>query len=456
MVHDVVIVGARCAGAALATYLARSGAKVLVVEAAKLPSDLRMSTHFVHPPGIDVLDELGVGERVRREAPPSHRFRFSVDGHQVNARHPEGRAGYCIRRLKLDAWLQQAAVDAGAELRDETAAVDLLRDDGRVTGVVVRGPRGTQEIRAGLVVGADGRNSKIARLTGVEEYLTADMTRGGYWQYWPVPRVFRDPGFGYDALIAHEGDGLRYVFQADGDLLLLVAAPPADEARSWGNQHFERTIEYLRASPETAPLVDSGRPSYEGGGILKARFFLRRAAGPGFALVGDAGHFKDFVTGHGITDALLGALRLSQAIAEGGDAALVRYWRERDVHALPLHFDAIRLGEVGFNDALTRVVMKNVGRSPELSARFALVNDRKISPFDAIGPLRMASWVLKELVFGRFAPLGSFLRTGRRMAEAQRELALRRRLVDELGAAGIRALPAPTAGTSSAVPRLAA
>ena len=63
--YDVVIVGARCAGASLATQLARTGASVLLLDKDPLPSDQVLSTHTIHPPGIDVLDELGVGAAVR-------------------------------------------------------------------------------------------------------------------------------------------------------------------------------------------------------------------------------------------------------------------------------------------------------------------------------------------------------------------------------------------------------
>ena len=70
--YDVVIVGARCAGATLATFLARAGASVLLLDKDRLPSDQILSTHTIHPPGLDVLDEVGVGDAVRAVAPPTH------------------------------------------------------------------------------------------------------------------------------------------------------------------------------------------------------------------------------------------------------------------------------------------------------------------------------------------------------------------------------------------------
>ena len=73
--YDTVIVGARCAGAALATYLSRAGASVLLLDKSRLPSDQVLSTHTLHPAGMDVLDEVGIGADIRRVSPPMHVMR---------------------------------------------------------------------------------------------------------------------------------------------------------------------------------------------------------------------------------------------------------------------------------------------------------------------------------------------------------------------------------------------
>src|SRR5436190_1179953 len=113
---DVIVVGARCAGATLASLLSRGGARVLVLEASRRGTDLPLSTHFVQPPGMDVLDRIGVGPRVRAVTPASKRFRVALDDATVTARLPDGRAGYCVRRSTIDPWLQEAAEQSGAEL----------------------------------------------------------------------------------------------------------------------------------------------------------------------------------------------------------------------------------------------------------------------------------------------------------------------------------------------------
>jgi menaquinone-9 beta-reductase len=429
---DVIIVGARCAGASLGALLAARGVRTLILEASPLGTDMVLSTHYMQPPGMDVLDEIGVGDAVRAAAPPVRRFAAIADDAKVVSRYPDDRAGYCIRRMKLDSMLQDAAARAGAELRDHHTVVDLLHDGERVAGVVARTPSGTETFHAGLVVGADGRHSKVAKLTGVEEYLQVEMTRGGYFGYWPRSSAFDDARYDFDSMLAYEGEGLRYIFQTDEDLFVLVGAPPNAVARSWKGDHQAKYVEYLRNSPWTGPLVEGSAPVGKVVGILDATFFARRPIGPGFALLGDAGLFMDFVTGHGMTDALLGARDLASAILDGRPEALEWYWRQRDASVLPLYFDAARLGATGANNALTRLLFRKVSQDPRLRDRLALVADRRIDPANAIPTSKLLGWVLGEALRGRFGAVPEFMQTGRSIGLAEKELASRRGLLREV------------------------
>src|SRR5215471_4189682 len=103
---DVIVVGARCAGATLATHLARAGAKTLVLEASPRGTNHALSTHLIHPPGVDALDRIGLGTAVREAAPPVERIRFSLDDTVAISRFPNGRAGRCVRRSTIDPLLQ--------------------------------------------------------------------------------------------------------------------------------------------------------------------------------------------------------------------------------------------------------------------------------------------------------------------------------------------------------------
>src|SRR2546422_1760201 len=110
---DVVIVGARCAGASLAAHLGRAGLSVALLDAARLPSEQPMSTHLIQPPGMDELEALGVADPVRRLSPELRAVRFEFDGREMLLSYGVGRAAHRLRREKLDGLLQDAAVRAG-------------------------------------------------------------------------------------------------------------------------------------------------------------------------------------------------------------------------------------------------------------------------------------------------------------------------------------------------------
>ena len=220
---DVVIIGARCAGAVLATCLARAGARVMLIDRSPLPSDQVLSTHNIHPPGMDILDDIGVGDAVRAEAPATRVLRIRKNEAWMDVPFGEGRAGYCPRRKRLDGLLQEAAVRAGAELRDRTRATDILFEQGRAVGVTVEHRGVSENITTGLVVGADGRHSFVARTVAADEYLAYDAPRGICWAYWGAPSAWRDCPFGM--YVAHIGNAIRFVFQTDYNQLVIGSLP---------------------------------------------------------------------------------------------------------------------------------------------------------------------------------------------------------------------------------------
>jgi flavin-dependent dehydrogenase len=425
---DVIVVGARCAGATLAALLAQSGVRTLLLEAGVRGTNMPLSTHYIQPPGVDVLDRLGLGDRTRAVTPMTRSFRFALDDVEVIAGLPGGRVGLCPRRSTLDPWLQEVAEAAGAEFRDRHRVVSLLRDGERVSGVVVQKPSGREELRAKLVIGADGFNSTIAKLTKAPEYLTVHSERAGYFQYYPAPSGWEMP---WDATLEHRGDDVRYVFRTDGDLVLLVFVGKRAEVATWGAAWREKTHQKLLESTTLRPLAAGKEPVGKGCGMLEARWFYRQPVGPGYALVGDAGHFKDFVTGQGITDAFLDAERLARAVIDGREIAFEHFWRERDVETLPLHFDALQQGQVGFNSPFMRWVFSHMGKRPDLAARVPRVMDRKLSPYDMIPMSAMLPWMAKALLYGRLDVIKGFLASGKSISAEQKEIASRQALLKD-------------------------
>lgn len=448
---DVIIVGARCAGAMLGAELARAGVKTLIVEADKAGADMPLSTHLVQPPGMRALDRLGVGERVRAVTPASSRFRFAVDAAEIFSEHALGGAAYCVRRATLDPLLQEAAAARGATLRFGTRVVELITEGERVAGVVVESAHGRERLTADLVVGADGARSTVAKLTGAREYLASESTRGGYFGYYPAPSSWSAP---WDGTLEYRDDDLRYVFRTDGDLVVLVSAPPLAVAQAWGRAYRGKLHESLLASETTRPFALGRAPVGKVMGLLRTRFFYREAAGNGWALVGDAGHYKDFVTGHGISDALLDAERLARALlAPAREAALEHFWRERDVATLPLHLDALEKGRVGYNTPLMEWVIGCAAKTKGMPERVSRMLDREIEPDELIPMRHMLRYMALALVRGRFDVLSGFVAEGRAQSSQQRELASRVALL-RTAEARLREALRDTGTTATANPAL--
>ncbi|MBX3208377.1 MAG: NAD(P)/FAD-dependent oxidoreductase [Labilithrix sp.] len=418
---DAVVVGARCAGATLGAYLARRGTRVLVVDADDMPSDQPMSTHVIGPYGMLLLDELGLGDRVRAIAPPIPFFWNGVEGTVPRLDFRE-RPGSCIRRVDLDPLLVDGAREHGATVELRTKVVDLVRDGDRVVGAVLERGGVREEVRARVVVGADGRHSTVASLVNAEEYRGYDAPRALYWAYWRRPDWFdTDPRYEGGAAIIHSGDDYIAVFPVNRDQVLVAIAVPIDRAAEWTGRQREIYLEQLRARPYLARFAD-GELLGKVISFVKGRFFFRRAAGPGWALVGDAGLFKDFTPGFGITDAFRDAKALAEAIDVGSDVAIERYWRQRDVNSVELFAYARDTGTPGFDNPLNRAVFRLIEQRPDLRARVCAFIHRELSPFAIVPTGLVLRVVLGELARGRFGVVAPFFAAGKNGAAVAKEL----------------------------------
>lgn len=430
--YDVIIVGARCAGATLATYLARSGASVLLLDKDKQPSDQILSTHTIHPPGVDVLDDVGVGEAVRRDLPATQIGRLRKNQGVLDLPFAKGREELCPRRKRLDGLLQEAAVKAGAELLDRTRVSGLLWDDGRVVGVQTVQRDNETVFSAGLVVGADGRRSTVATLAGAEEYLAYDAPRAMYWSYWEAPDFWdTDSEYGVGMYVGRLDHTIRVVFQTDDNQLLIGSMPPLDLASSWRADPFDSLTHDLIRDSFIQPLVEGSRPDGHVRGTVRERYFFRKAAGPGWALVGDAGHHKDFAIGDGITEALLQAKHLAQAISCGNEKSLYRWWRERDVKAVPLFFFAQDEAALDPVPELVSLAFARANQDPVLKARFLQMFDRRLSPYEVFPAGKVLKWALTGTLRGKPRLLAQFKRMGARIAQVNQDVKLRKELLEK-------------------------
>ncbi|TIC87610.1 NAD(P)/FAD-dependent oxidoreductase [Nocardioides sp. GY 10113] len=347
--HDVVVVGARCAGAATAMLLARAGYDVALLDRSE-PGVDTLSTHALARGGVVQLARWGLLDEVLDTGAPAVRtVRYREYGPDARASAPitiKDRAGVDLmlapRRHRLDPVLAGAAVRAGAALMTRTTVTDVLREPGgRVRGVVVRRPGGDElPLTARLVVGADGVRSRVAQLvgaaTGVAHAPTGAMAytyvRGEEWdgfEFHLAPQAFAG------VFPTHGGEACVWLGQPAVAGRALLAAG-ADRVTAWR--------EALRAAaPDLADVVGRGEVTAPVRGSIGLPNHLRRAVGPGWALVGDAGYHRDPIIGHGITDAFRDAELLAAAAhralgAPGSgdpdgcevDAGLVAYERDRD------------------------------------------------------------------------------------------------------------------------------
>src|SRR3954462_1392090 len=132
--YDAIVVGARCAGSPTAMLLARRGCRVLLVDRAAFPSDT-ISTHVIQPSGAAKLNSWGLLDKLIRTGCPAIDT-YSFDFGPIKLSGSPGTTdvpnAFCARRTILDKLLADAAVDAGAELREGFSVSELLVDDGRV------------------------------------------------------------------------------------------------------------------------------------------------------------------------------------------------------------------------------------------------------------------------------------------------------------------------------------
>ncbi len=464
--YDVIIVGARISGSATALILAGRGHRVLVVDRITFPSPTSSSTNLIHPPGVLRLRRWGILDRLGAHSIPeiTHYSLQSGDARLVAPLPAVEGVGYALSppRISLDQALAEAAVAAGAELREGVSIQEVLSENGAVVGVSgVSKSSGRMSEKATIVVGADGKNSRIAQLVGAEKYRDEPVLSKSSWTYWE--------GLEKESLVRTYRKSRRHPFSwptHDG-LSIVGVAWPTDAFPAGNPEQTDRSVfeAFDDVDPEFAEQLRGARRAdrWLTGAVPN---FLRTSHGPGWALVGDAGATRDPITASGITHALLGAELLADAISEGLSnrpmaQAMADYTVRRD-RLVGDHYDYTRdYAKVADHSPEERALIAAMSRSPrhgqQMIGLFATIvppdqfytrdNFRELFGYLGSGPevpwkSRLVRWLIDgvpgrpawasgtadRLIAAKLGPMG--------------ELLLRSPVP---GAHGVRTAPAPTA-----------
>jgi 2-polyprenyl-6-methoxyphenol hydroxylase-like FAD-dependent oxidoreductase len=336
--YDAIVVGARCAGAPTARLLAQAGYRVLVVDRATFPSDT-LSTLLIHTTGVGALRRWGLLDDVTASGcPPLDTYTFDFGPYVISGTpHPyDGSStAYAPRRVVLDKLLVDAAARAGAEVREGFSVEDLVFDDGAVVGIRGRDAAGGAVVeRARVVIGADGWNSRVARIVRPDQYSEKPMLENAFYTFWS--------GLPMESFLTTiRGDRAFAAIPTNDELTLLLVGFPMRDAGTFKADVEGNYLAALDREPAFAERVRNARREvrFAGGGVPN---FFRKPYGPGWALVGDAGYTRDPVTAQGISDAFRDAELCAAGLQEAFDgrrtfdAAMADYHEARDRRVRPI------------------------------------------------------------------------------------------------------------------------
>lgn len=323
--YDIIVVGARVAGSSLAYLLAKEGYKVLLLDRGTFPSDT-LSTHNLYSNSLGMLRGMGVLDALlATNTSVYRRAHINFDGAVIDGLFPESdgiRGCLCIRRKYMDQILfENARAQPGVTAIEGFRVTSLLEENGVVTGVEGKRKDGEADFEmftAKLVVGADGRLSKVRGWAGSERKIVVPTDFASYVAY---VTGFEQEGEAHVEFYKNK-DKLAILFPTSDNQFVLGAMFPLDDS-AW--------MERFKANPEEGirDLIDEGFSHTSFAARLRKVKFVESikglhgydndwhvGMGRGWALLGDALSFKDPAVGQGLHDALYGAHMLTEILSQ--------------------------------------------------------------------------------------------------------------------------------------------
>jgi 2-polyprenyl-6-methoxyphenol hydroxylase-like FAD-dependent oxidoreductase len=322
--------------------LARKGYRVLLLDKAAFPSDT-MSTHHVHPPGVAALERWSLLKRLEATGcPPVETYSFDFGPLTISGSPQpiDGIArGYCPRRTVLDKLLVDAAVEAGAELREGFTVEEILADAGTVTGIRghAQGGKAVTE-RARVVIGADGKHSLVAKTVKPDQYEERPSRQAMYYAYWSGL-----PSGGFETTIRVEGRRGWAAIPTHDDLTVLPFGWPIEEFHANRKDIEGNFYAAMDLEPEFAERLRAAKRESKFIGSAELPGYFRKPFGPGWALLGDAGYHKNPITAMGINDAFRDAELVASALDDtfsgrrSYEEGMSDYQQTRDRDAMPVY-----------------------------------------------------------------------------------------------------------------------
>jgi flavin-dependent dehydrogenase len=388
--YDVAIVGASLSGCTAAILLSRAGAKVALIERRPDPKAFKkVCSHFIQASAVSTIERLGLYEPILEAGGLRSRFHSRTPWGWIEP--TDKREAYCLnlRRELLDPMLREAAADQpGVELMLGQSAERLIRDDDAFGGVVVRDREGNErEIRARLLIGADGRDSRVAGLAEVKE-KTLPHNRLAYGGYFEGPK----PRFWPDGAVWLLDPDMAAAFPTDGGLVFYIAMTHKDRAPEFKADAERALVEHVASVPEPPPIRES-RCVAPVIGKIEMPNRIRGPVAPGLALIGDAALATDpifgvgcgfaFQSGEWLADSVSPALRGIESLENGLRRYRKRHRRQLGMHARLIH-DYSTSRKFDFTE---RAMISTAVRDPEAAALFEAVGTRRTTPPRLLVPM---------------------------------------------------------------------
>lgn len=415
--YDVAIVGASIAGCTAATFLARAGAKVALLESHGDPKTYkRMCTHFIQSSGSPTIARLGLRDDIEAAgAQPSAGLNMwtrygwiSFVPDSTRSSTLRDHPGWNVRRETFDPMLRDlAAGTEGVELMLGHTVQSLLRDGGRVRGVLARERDGVEhELRVRVVVAADGRDSSVAKLAEQPTKLKPHRRFGYFAYYRDTPLVT-----GSSPQLWLLDPDVAYAFPSDAGLTLLACMPHKDRLSEFRGDPEQAMVRLFDALPD-GPRLDPAKRESKMMGKVEMPNVVRQTTAPGLAFVGDAALAADPLWGVGCGWALQSGEWLADVLApalRGGDAEIdgalstydARHRKGLDAHE---KFCSAYSNGHRFNP-VEKLLFRAAARDEQLAERMTLMGSRWITPQQMLNPATVARIARVSLSRGR-RPVG--------------------------------------------------